>query len=27
MEEYHQPAISHRQTLLHNVVPSTPRHV
>jgi hypothetical protein len=27
MEEYHQPAISHRQTLLHNVVSSTPRHV
>jgi hypothetical protein len=27
MEEYHQPAISHRQTLLHNVVSSTPRLV
>jgi hypothetical protein len=25
-EENHQPAISHRQTLSHNVVSSTPLH-
>jgi hypothetical protein len=24
-EENHEPATSHRQTLSHNVVPSTPR--
>jgi hypothetical protein len=24
-EENHEPAASHRQTLSHNVVPSTPR--